>query len=104
MKYGLKEDEIENIKAIFKAHSAIDEVILYGSRAMDNHKSGSDIDLTIKGSLDLTDLTKITAQLDDLVIPFRFDVSLYHQIDNKHLMDHIRRAGIVFYKNRNAIV
>ena len=96
--FGLKEEEIEKIITVFKKYVTVNKVILYGSRAMGKDKPGSDIDLTLIGKLDLKELTKITSDLDDLVLPFRFDVNLYHQIKNLDLLNHIYRVGVTLYE------
>jgi len=60
---------------------------------------GSDIDLSIEAeSLGLTDLLSIENRIDDLLLPWKLDLSLLHQIDNPALLDHIRRVGVIFYK------
>lgn len=100
MNYGLRGDEIEKIIAVFKKYTKVDKVILYGSRAMGKYKPGSDIDLTVIGKLKLKELNNITSDLDELVLPFRFDVSLNHQISNLDLLDHINRVGVVFYTKK----
>lgn len=77
----------------------IEEAILYGSRAKGNHKSGSDIDLSLKGGkLNLKVLNRISLDLDDLFLPYSIDISIYHQIDNPDLIEHIQRVGKVFYR------
>ncbi len=100
MNYGLRGDEIEKIITVFKKYTKVDKVILYGSRAMGTYKPGSDIDLTVIGKLKLKELNNITSDLDELVLPFRFDVSLNHQISNLDLLDHINRFGTVFYTKK----
>jgi predicted nucleotidyltransferase len=78
----------------------VEEAVLYGSRAKGNHKSGSDIDLTLKGvKLNLKVLNRISLELDDLYLPYTIDVCIYHQIDNPDLIDHIQRVGKVFYSH-----
>ena len=57
-----------------------------------------DIDLTLKGKLDLKELTNITSDLDELVLPFRFDINIYHQIKNLDLLNHINRVGVTLYE------
>ncbi len=95
----LKENELQKINLVFSKFKEIDEVILYGSRAKGNSKPGSDIDLTIKGvNLDLHLLNLIDNKLDDLDFPYKFDVSIFQQIENKDLKDHINRVGILVYK------
>lgn len=99
LKYGLKQTTIEKINMIFSDRPQIEQVILYGSRAKGNYRNGSDIDLTIKGEgITLSQLLKIETELDDLLLPYKIDLSLLHQIDDPDLIDHIRRVGIVFYE------
>jgi len=99
MKFGLEDIVTRDIINIFSAFSQVDEVILYGSRAKGNYRTGSDIDIAVKGrQLDLSLLNSISLQLDDLFLPFTFDLSLYSQIDNNELVDHIKRVGISLYK------
>jgi predicted nucleotidyltransferase len=102
MKFGLKKEAIKKIRDIFKRYEPIEEVILYGSRAKGNFKPGSDIDLTLIGKgLNLKVLNKISLELDDLLLPFSFDLSLYHHIKQPDLIGHIQRVGKVFYSKRN---
>jgi len=99
VKYGLKDDTINKINQVFATFPNIEAVILYGSRAKGNYKPGSDIDFTLKGhNLNLSALNKISLQLDDLYLPYTFDLSIYAHIENTDLLDHINRVGQLFYK------
>lgn len=98
MIYGLKDEVVEAICKIFQKYPEVEKAILYGSRAKGNFKPASDIDLTLEGSsLDLTILNKISWELDDILLPYTFDLSIYNQISNPELLDHIQRVGILFY-------
>lgn len=98
MPFGLSEKVIDNINSVFRRFPGVDEVILYGSRAKGNFRTGSDIDLTIKGhKIDLSTLYKIERDLDDLMLPYHIDLSILHQIDNPELLGHIQRVGKQFY-------
>ena len=98
MKYGLKEQTINKIIKVFQSFPEIEQVILYGSRAKGTNKPGSDIDLTIKGKeLNLQLINKIDLELDDLLLAYTFDLSIYNQIDNQELLEHIKRVGKEFY-------
>jgi predicted nucleotidyltransferase len=100
MLHGLQNTTIDAINSVFREYQDIDEVILYGSRAKGNYKTGSDIDLVLKGAkLSLTDLLKIENELDDLMLPYKIDVSLYHQINNLELTEHIQRVGMAWDVN-----
>ena len=95
---GLDQQAISKINDVFRLFPEINEVILYGSRAMGNFKPYSDIDLTLKGkNLDLSIQQKIETQLDDLLLPYKIDLSTFHQIQNQDLVDHISRVGKKFY-------
>jgi predicted nucleotidyltransferase len=100
MKYGLKESTIAAIQAVFRRYPQVEKAILYGSRAKGNFRNGSDIDLVLVGeSLTLTDQFKIETELDDLMLPYKIDLAIYHQIENEDLVGHIDRVGISFLLN-----
>jgi len=98
MKFGLKEYNIIKINQIFAQNKKIEKVLLYGSRAIGNYKEGSDIDLTIIGNIEFQELQRIINDLDDLLLPYKFDISIFSDINNKDLIDNIKRVGIIFYK------
>ncbi len=102
MKYGLNENEILQIQTVLAAYPEVEKAILYGSRAKGNYQPASDIDLTLEGhKLNLELLLDIENQLDDLLLPYKIDLSLLHTIDNTALVEHIQRLGIVFYTATN---
>lgn len=98
--YGLTSDVIEKIQGTFVQFDAIDSVILYGSRAKGNYRTGSDIDLTIKtdGSETKQLLFDVIGAIDDLDLIYLFDISLFSDINNDDLIEHINRVGIEFYQ------
>jgi len=101
MRFGLKENTIEQINSVFEEFPQVEEVRIYGSRAIGNFRNGSDIDLTIKGTgLSHELLNSIRTRLDDLSLLYIFDVSEFKKIDNQDLVKHINRVGKIFYKNR----
>ena len=101
LRYGLTEDAIARIKAVFAACPEIERVFLYGSRAKGTQRNGSDIDLTIEGeAVSPSQLLRIENALDDLLLPYKMDISLLRQIDNPDLLAHIRRVGLVFYEKK----
>lgn len=101
MPYGLNNDTIQKITNVFNNYTELEQVILYGSRAKGNYKKGSDIDLTLLGdNMNLRILNKISIELDDLLLPYKIDLSIYHHIKNQQLIDHINRVGKVVYKRK----
>lgn len=99
MKYGIKEHTICTINQIFSKHPEIEKVLIYGFRAKGNFRTGSDIDLTLQGEkLTHSILNKISLELDDLLLPYMFDLSLYHEGADPLLLQHIKEVGCVFYQ------
>lgn len=73
--------------------------MLYGSRAKGNYRNGSDIDLTLIGDqLNYSQLSGIESDIDDLFLPYSFDISIFKDIDNPDLVEHINRVGVVLYE------
>lgn len=99
---GLKESTIDKINSVFSRFPHIKKVVLYGSRAKGTFRTGSDIDLTIVGELTHWEQLRIENELDDLLLPYKIDLSLLHQIENQDLLDHIGRIGVVFYEVKDA--
>jgi predicted nucleotidyltransferase len=96
---GLSQSVIDQIRAVFADCSTIERALLYGSRAKGNYRHGSDIDLAVEGSeLDETQLLTLETRLDDLLLPYRIDLSRLAGIQNEALRDHIQRVGRVFYQ------
>ncbi len=99
MKYGLSDDVLEKIILVFGKYQQIDEAILYGSRAKNTQKKGSDIDIALKGlDINLEIINKVTNDLEALPTPYTFDLAIFHKIDNQDLLEHIERVGKVLYK------
>ncbi len=95
---GLTIEETKKINTVFSRHSEIEKVLIYGSRAMGNFKPASDIDLTLIGTeIDLSLQLKIEFELDDLMLPYKFDLSIFNKITNSEFIDHIKRVGKDFY-------
>jgi predicted nucleotidyltransferase len=96
--FGLSPKTLEKLNSVFAQHSTIYFVLIYGSRAKGNYRTGSDIDLTIKGSeIPFAELMQIEDQIDDLMLPYTVDLSQYNQLENANLIAHIDRVGLVIY-------
>lgn len=96
---GLDKETENKIVAVLASFEAIDKAVLYGSRAKGNFKNGSDIDLTLFGNdLSLKTIYALHDTLDELYLPYTFDLSIFGNIDNHELKEHIMRVGTVFYE------
>jgi len=103
VRFGLTEATMAKIVNVLADHPQVEQAVLYGSRAKGNYKNGSDIDLTLMGrELQTADLLSIMGELDDLLLPYMIDLSLFHQLTHPELIEHIRRVGIIFYEKKPA--
>ncbi len=99
MPYGLKDSELTNLKALFAKNDRLERVILYGPRAKGTYKPFSDVDITLVGrELTHSDLNRMILDIDDLLLPYMFDISIFHTLKSSDLIDHINRRGIVIYE------
>ena len=99
MEFGLSDTTIEKICAVLSSHPSVDKAVLYGSRAKGTFKPGSDIDLSIHGeSLTLSELGDIDSELDDLLLPYTFDLLIFNALNHTKLREHIESVGKVFYQ------
>ena len=103
---GLPESAIHKICAVFARYPQVEKAILYGSRAKGTYRNGSDIDLTLCGAADLTLSVqhRIANELDDLLLPYMIDLSIFHDISDPDLMEHIQRVGTPMYERRQRLV
>jgi predicted nucleotidyltransferase len=100
MLFGLPDSAMQKINAVFSQYEFIEKVVIYGSRARGDFRKGSDIDLVIFGKLDQMDKIRIAGQIEDLPIPYLVDISLFSNIKNENLIEHIERIGKVFYSKQ----
>jgi predicted nucleotidyltransferase len=97
-KFGLEPNTISTINQVFSGYSKILRVIVYGSRSLGTFSRGSDIDLTIIApDMTTSELFAVEERLDDLLLPYKIDLSLFHQIENPDLVKHIKAHGKIFY-------
>ena len=96
---GLSPEDIGLLHKLLAEYAEIDEVILFGSRAMGNFKTGSDIDLAIKGQNAAKIVTTLLGRLEnDIPLPYKFDLIHYESITEPALREHIDRHGISLHK------
>ena len=103
-RFGLKDTTIQKICGVLRRYPQVEKAILYGSRAKGNYKNGSDIDLTLRGAdLTLKVLYKIMDELDDLLLPYTIDLSIFNDIGDPDVIEHIQRVGVTFYDKSERI-
>ena len=99
MNCGLKDIELNKLNILFSKYSDIEKVVLYGSRAKGNYKMFSDVDITLMGNnLSFYLRTKLAIDIDYLLLPYQFDISIFSLLSNPDLIEHIQRVGITIYQ------
>lgn len=95
MTFGLPANAIAGIKAVFGGHPNVQRVVVFGSRALGTHKPNSDIDLAVQGPVDYSELATILGELDELPLPWRFDVIALALLRDAAVRAHIELHGVV---------
>jgi hypothetical protein len=70
--------ELELVRSVFRLHR-------------------SDVDLVVAGDIEPIRAEAIAAELEELPLPYRFDVQSLAHIQHRPLLEHIQRVGIVIY-------
>lgn len=91
---GLNKREMGLICGVLRQHPEITGAILFGSRAKGVALSSSDIDLAIDGIDDALKAEALARELDELPLPYRFDVLALSTIRDIPLREHIERVGV----------
>jgi predicted nucleotidyltransferase len=99
MKFGLCEETIGKICGVLSRHPSVEKAVLYGSRAKGTFKPGSDIDLSLYGTaITTSELGDIDSELDELLLPYTFDLLIFEKLNHVELREHIERVGRLFYE------
>ena len=91
----LAQRELELLRGVFRRHPEVTAVRIFGSRAKGNHTPSSDIDLAVWGDVDDLRAEAIAAELEELPLPYHYDVKPFEGIKLRTLRDHIERVGIL---------
>lgn len=99
MDCGLTDKQLNDIISIISSNPKVEEIVLFGSRAKGNFSTGSDVDIAIKGSnLKLSDISKTLVKIDELYLPYKFDLIIFERIKEIALVKHIERIGKILYQ------
>ena len=93
--YGISLTDLNKITTVIYANAKVTQAVLFGSRAKNTYKNGSDIDIALMTNqpLTLAELNAIKIELDDLLLPYKIDLIEFAKITNHELIDHIERVG-----------
>lgn len=99
LKYGIPVADFKNVITILKENVKIDHAILFGSRAKGTYSNGSDVDIALLGKdLKLNDILQISEEIEQLFLPWKFDLIIFNRIKEQALIEHINRVGIELFQ------
>lgn len=103
IKFGISEEVLTSIVAVFAKLKKIYRVRIFGSRALGCYKAGSDIDLAVEGlEIDLSYILEIQLKLEELMLPYRFDIVDFNSLNQDYkLREHIERVGSVIFEHKD---
>ena len=94
---GLTEEQNTAIINEVSRFEKLTKLVVFGSRAMGNHKHGSDIDLAVWG-LAPSEVRQLNIRLNEyLSLPHRFDVVRFESLNDPELKQHIIEFGKLVY-------
>jgi predicted nucleotidyltransferase len=95
LRYGIRTGVWNQLLPILRSLPAVEQVVLFGSRAKGNFKPGSDIDLCVKGdALTDQDLKHLQQRIEELDLPWVVDLLHYESISDPSVTSHIDRVGV----------
>lgn len=100
---GLNNNELSLITGVLSRFSGVERAVIFGSRAMGNYRPNSDVDLALHGVIDETECSRIAADLDELPLPYTFDVKLFDAVKNHALKHHINLVQKEIYRRESTI-
>lgn len=100
MSFGLRNEDLNYIVMTLENFPEIDRALIFGSRAKETSKIGSDVDIAILG--DRVNFA-VVARLHDVLenespLPYFFDIIDYTHLEHVELREHIDRVGKLIYQ------
>lgn len=99
---GLSPADLALIRGVLRDYPDVRTAWLFGSRAKGCHRPNSDIDLALEGPRDSLAGARIVGALEELPLPWTFDVVVLATLTHPGLIEHIRRVGLPIYAQDSA--
>jgi len=90
---GLPHLSSQRLLAVLQRSTKVQEIWLFGSRAMGRYREGSDLDVCLVGeAITHLDRLQLMHAIDELLLPWPVDLALRHALPDE-LLDHLNRVG-----------
>ena len=97
--FGFSDHTLKTIHAALSSingPNTLTEAKIFGSRAMGNYKSYSDVDICLFGDISNTCAYTIKDDLEEKTV-YDYDILVYGKINNENLKSHINNIGIKIF-------
>lgn len=100
--FGLTKEDLDCIVTVLRKEKVIEEAVIFGSRALKKYKTGSDVDIALKGEKVNHDTVNQVSYIlnEETLMPYQFDIINRNKITNQKLAEHIDRLGISIFKKQ----
>jgi predicted nucleotidyltransferase len=88
--FGISGVYLKQLQAIFEGYN----VAIFGSRARGNYAINSDIDICIFDQIDTQTYLNLLILIDEIEMPYKLDLVIWHQIDNQLLKKNILKEKV----------
>ena len=97
----INEKLLNDLNHIFINYKEIERVLLFGSRARNDNKDYSDVDICLFGK-DITHLVyaKIVMDIEEINTPLSFDVVNFNELSKEKFIENIVTEGIEIYNGK----
>ncbi len=89
--YGLSNNLIKKIKKIQEINNK--KMAIFGSRARENYKVYSDIDIAVLDKVTSSEKYKILDDFDKIESEYKFDIVFIQNINNEEFLNNIKKEG-----------
>ena len=89
--YGLSNNIIKKIKRVQEINNK--KMAIFGSRARENYKVYSDIDIAVLDKVTSSEKYKILDDFDKIESEYKFDIVFIQNINNEEFLNNIKKEG-----------
>ncbi|TCP28862.1 hypothetical protein EV207_11598 [Scopulibacillus darangshiensis] len=101
---GISKRFISELQSYSSKNGQIEKIVLFGSRAREDYRRSSDVDLAIftrKSSHTRQNLIELT--INEMTTPLKIDVIFMDRLTKEKLIFNIRKEGVVIYEQGKAL-
>jgi uncharacterized protein len=101
---GISERFIKEVVAYCTNHTAINRVVLFGSRARGEQSNRSDIDLAITTvNCSHSEQNLIAQAIEEMTTPSKIDILFTNRLQKEKLLANINKEGMIIYEQGQAV-